>query len=143
MVAGSEYYRSLLESLHAQIQAIDTSDFQGATSDRFTQARFLVPTDGGLTHLETWIDLGGIELVERSREVHRARLEFICRFLPDDDSRSQARLHAAARAVRDALIRWSHPSGARSIPTAMEIDGLTPEWVSVRILFTLHVPRGA
>lgn len=143
MIGSTQNYRVLLEGLHDAVAAIDTSDFQWHSSDRFTQARFLVPQDGGQRHLETWIDLGGIVQVQRHMEVHEARLEFIARFNPDDDSLSQARIHAAARAVRDLLAGWSHPLGARSIPAGMEIEGISPEWVSVRLPFLLHIPRGA
>ncbi len=142
LLAGTVYYKALLEGLYSDLGALDTSDYAWDTSDRWTQARYLSPQDGGTRHLETWIDLGAATDIGRSMIAHEASLTFACRYKPDDDSTSQGRMHAAARHAVDFLLAWSHPSGARARPTRYAIEGISVDWLAVTVTFTLLLPRG-
>lgn len=142
MVADASYYASVLESLYGELADRDVTGYEWAASDGWTQARFVDAIRGGSSHLETWIDLSGGTRFKRSFVEHDSGLTFWSRYAADDDSIAQARTLAATRDAMEMLARWSHPSGARTLPTESTIAAFTGEWIEVRISFVLQIPRG-
>ena len=134
------YWVRLLETLYAGLEARDTSAYQYATSDRWGQTRnHEAPTE----HLECKIDLGGRADWTSSGITHACHLMFAARYLPDDDSVSQALLQAAMRDAAEYLIAVVLPDGARVVTVAsMTIEGpYQGGWAVPVIEFSLFVPR--
>ena len=132
-------FDALLQSLYTALGNLPTGGYQWDPSDRWTQALY----PGGQTrHLETWIDLGGAVSWDRAVVRHEAALVVAMRYHPDDDSISQARIHAAARCAMDMLQGWSMTDGTRALPTGVQpLELATAEWVRVTVTFTLTYPR--
>lgn len=134
------YWQRLLESLYSGLEARDTTAYQWATSDRWSQTRnHEAPTE----HLECKIDLGGRAEFTRSGITHACHLAFASRFLPDNDSVSQARMQAAMRDAAEYLLAVVLPDGARVVTvSAMSIEGpYMGGWAVPVIEFSLLVPR--
>jgi hypothetical protein len=140
MVSGADFYQALLESLWTGLEALPTEDFQWDASDRFTQARYLDPTRGGSRHLESWLTLGTANITP-PHIVQDAELLIVHRYSPDDDSLSQARMHAAARAVVNWLQTWSGPGPVRARAVSYVPEALSAQWLATRITFELRLPR--
>lgn len=142
MSRPASYYAHVLEELYRAIKGLDVSGYRTQDSDGWSQARHLGEHGRPTEHLETLIDLGGAE-VSASFIDHDARLYFHFRYSPDDDSLSQARMHAAARDVTAMLDKWSLPTGERTAtqryqPLSPDEDG---SWVLVELTFLLRIPR--
>ena len=136
-------YQAELDGFYTDLEALDTSGYRWSTSDRFTRARYIDPERGsGARHLEAWLDLGGASLTPGFL-VHSGTLAIVHRYAPDDDAMSQARIHAATRAVMGWLTTWSGPSKTRSRPASFDIQALSAEWVVTTIEITFHLPRAS
>lgn len=134
------YWTRLLEVLYSGLEQRDTTLYQYAPSDKWTQTR---NHESPLEHLETRIDIGGRAEFTRAGITHSCHLMFASRFLPDDDSVSQARLQAAMRDAAEYLMGVSLPDGARVVTvSAMTIEGpYQGGWAVPVIEFSLFVPR--
>jgi len=134
------YFARLLEALYDGLEGRDCTPYQWDDSDGWTQSR--TPSDWR-AHLECWFDLGGAVLVERSSYQHECRLLAGMRYYPDDDSISQARIHAAMRDAIEHLLTARLPECARVLGvTAATIEGVYEGgWVDVSIHFRLYLPR--
>jgi hypothetical protein len=141
-VSGAGFYQTLLEAVYTGIEALDTSPFRWDASDRFRQARYLDPTRGGSKHLEVWLDLGACEGSPGLLR-HQSAAVITHRYTPEDDSMSQARIHAATRAVSDWLEAFRGPNGCRFRPTGYTLQAVSAEWVETRLTFDSRIPRSA
>lgn len=139
-LAGAAYFARLLEALYAGLEGRDVTAYAWADSDGWTQSR--TPTDWR-AHLECWFDLGGAVVVEQPSYHHECRLVAGMRYYPDDDSLSQARIHAAMRDAIEYLLTVKLPDGARVMQvTTATIEGVYEGgWVDVSISFRLYLPR--
>jgi len=135
MVRGAAYYAGILESLYTALSALDTTDYRWGECDRWSQS----PTPELTDHLQCWISLGTVSVFGRSKIEHESSIAWTCRYVPDDDSLSQARLHASLRDVMELLASWSH-GGARAVPVSSALtEG--PDLLQVTLRFTLVLPR--
>jgi len=134
------YFARLLEALYDGLEQRDVTSYQWADSDGWTQSR--TPTDWR-SHLECWIDIGGAVVVQRPSYEHECRLVVGMRYYPDDDSLSQARIHAATRDAIEYLLTARLPGCARVMAvTTATIEGVYEGgWVEVSINFRLYLPR--
>jgi len=136
VVAGSaDFYMHTLDALCDAIEALDTSPYSWASSDRWRRARRL-DDPSQTAHLEFMVDLGGWA-TSRPHVAHAARLVVWCRYVADDDLRSQARSVAAIRAVEMLLRQWG-AFGARTLPIAVERGETGSDWVQWILAFNLH-----
>lgn len=137
MVTDAAYYAGILEAVYDHLAALDTTGYQWGTGERWAQSPSPELTD----HLQCWVDLGSVESVDATSLMHALRIQAVCRYAPDDDSISQARTHAAARAAIDALTAW-RTHELRCVPRGYTIEAATPDHLSVTITATLILPRG-
>ena len=138
-IRDETYYRTLLEALYTGLEARDTAGYQWHESDRWTQCR--TPLDW-TRHLEAWIDLGGEVAYESHGYTHTGHMVFAARYRADDDSRAQARLHAAIHSACEYLLGTPLPHGVRILTIAgAEITRRIGDFVEVSITFTLRLPR--
>lgn len=134
------YWTNLLEAFYTGLEGRDVSGYAWHTSDGWTQSRHATKWT---KHLECWVDLGGELSRSGAAFEHQASLAFSLRYKPDDDSVSQARMHAAIRDAAEFLARVQLPHGCRVTDiTGAQIDGPFPSgFVEAVVRFTLHVPR--
>ena len=142
MTIGADGYAALLEALYSGIESLPTEDYQWSTSDRFEQARYIDADRGSSRHLEVWIDLGAATIGATSID-HNGSLTIVHRYSPDDDSLSQARIHAATRAVIDYLVTFRAPGCDRVRPASYSIEALSAEWVQTTITHQTRIARTA
>lgn len=138
MVADAAYYQRVLEGLYTHFEGLDTTGYEGSPSDAWTQGRYL-DGDGVPVHLACWFTIRGTEEIARHGIAYNAILTFLHRYNPSDDSLSQARVHATARHAIHALLGW-RGHGCRALPTEMDIEEMSAEWVAVHIAFRLSLP---
>lgn len=139
-IRDARYFSRILEALYTGITARDVAGYAWAPSDGWTQSR----TPGEWrAHLECWIDLGGTVRLDPHSYQHDCRLVCALRYHADDDSISQARMHAAMRDAAMFLLTSALPGSARVLTvSSMEIFGVQEGgWVEVTISFTLYLPR--
>jgi len=142
MVVDASYYARLLEDLYDGLESLDVTGYQGADSDGWSQARTLDVEGTAVQHLECLFRLGAnVTRQGRGLFIHDAAGLFIHRWVSDDDSISQARLHAAARHLMAYLDGWSLPSGERAVPQGYEVERVAEDWIGVAVNFQLLIPR--
>lgn len=141
-MSGFNFYQQLLESLWTALGELPTADFQYEAHDRFHQAREFDPVAGGVGHLECWLTLGQARFPKPQVE-HEAVLHIVHRYTPDDDAQSQARVHAAARAVVAMLDQWVGPGAIRARVLSYDVQVLprSRQWLLTPIRFDLRLPR--
>ena len=138
MVGSAAYYQRVLESIYTTIEALDASSYSWGPSDGWTQARHsLAP----VAHLQTFVTLGDLIEWGRSQVRYECQVEVALRYTPDDDSRSQSNIHAAARALMDLLQEWHMTSGERALPQTYSVGMAHDEWAVVTVTFHLLAPR--
>ena len=140
MAVTEGYWQSLLEAIYTAFEDRDTAGYAWLPTDRWTQSRNAMNWTG---HLECWADLGGAIRPLGHAFEHSALLAFAVRYQADDDSLSQARMHAAIRDACECLLRLVLPHGCRvQRVEGIELQGpLSSGHVECSIRFTLHVPR--
>ena len=137
---SAAYFQRLLEALYGGMEGRSTTGYAWDPSDRWTRSR--TPLDWR-AHLECWMDLGGTVTLAPPGYEHACRLIFGARYHADDDSTSQARLHAAIRDACEYLLAVPLPDSARVLGLdSAEIEGVYEGgWVTCTIGFSLHLPR--
>ena len=141
MIADAAYFTTIIEGLHGALQDRDATGYAWSASDAWTQGRYAATASGGHAHLQAWISLGGSVEFTKPQVIYTATLTFAARYVPDDDSVSWGRAHAAALDAMEALNAYSHPSGARALPLGYATSPMADEWILVAIAFTLTIPR--
>ena len=139
-IRDAAYFARVLEQLYQGLEDRDVTGYAWHPSDGWRQSR--TPTDWR-AHLECWIALGGAITLAAEAYIHACRLVAGLRYHADDDSMSQARLHAAMRDACEYLLTARLEGGARVLEIT---DGLVEGvyeggWVQVTIGFTLYLPR--
>ena len=136
MVAPAIEQQLWLDSICDTIEALDTAAYQWDTSDHWHRAIYAEPESGPTSHLEFLVTFGGISEWNKARIIQPGQLRFACRYTPDDDNLSQARIQAAMLAACYALQQW-RTHRCRAQPTAADLEGLSSEWVAVVVHFAL------
>jgi hypothetical protein len=140
MAVTEGYWQQLLEAFYDAFETRDASGYAWAPSDGWTQSR---DTTLWTKHLECWVDLGSVGQVTRDAYVHDSSVAFGLRYSADDDSTSQARMHAAMRDACECVLRAPLPYDCRATSiTSVQIAGPLPSgYVECVVRFSLHVPR--
>lgn len=138
--ASADYYRQLLEDLYAGIERLDVTGYRWDESDGWRQSRGELLSGLPGLHLETWIDLGGVGEIRGSDMVHESSAIYAVRYQDDDDSLSQAILHASTRALMLHLLTWARPDGVRTSPQGSRIETAAHGWLVVTVTFQTRIP---
>ena len=140
MAVTDGYWSTLHEALYTGLEGLDASGYAWDPSDGWSQSR---SATAWTAHLEAWVDIGGTFTLTRDAYLHEGALAFALRFHADDDSISQARMHAAAHDAAEFLLRASLPHGCRvtSVNSVGFAGPMPSGYVECTITFSLHVPR--
>lgn len=132
----AEGYRAALESLYGDVEALDTTGYRWAASDRWRQARL---ADGEEEHLRVSIRATGQAEVSGSELSWGMSATYDVRWIPEDRAMSEARAMASARDLWLYLLTWSH-LGMRATPGRIAIEPTDTERATVTVDFTLSDP---
>jgi len=140
VVASATRYQEILGALYGALEGRGTELYRWDPSDAWERARIPLEWSG---HLQCWFQISGEVDFNRASYEHAADFIFGCRWHPDDDSQSQARLCAAAVDAVEALLTADLPHECRvQVVDGWRVDpsDLHAGWVTVILSFQLHVP---
>ncbi|MBC8425133.1 hypothetical protein H8E07_13500 [bacterium] len=130
-----------MDTLYDAIEGLTVTGYAWADSDGWQRTRGPLVDGAPLHHLEHWIDLGGIQQISGSEIVHDSSLVYACRYVQEDDARSQARLHASLRDLWSLLLTWGIPAdGVRTRPLSSTIESAEASWLVVTVRFNTYIP---
>lgn len=151
MVTGSAYYQSILDGVYEAITGLDPTGYRIDPVSIWSRGRRMTgPSGGAVRELEVLVDLGRAATYQRSSIVHEIRISWPMRYRPSSEEaggiNDQARFHASARAVAEALTMLSPSSqrDSRLVPSGWQLiqSPAGDEWVVVELSASLTISRG-
>jgi hypothetical protein len=136
-----QWFQSVLDDLYRAIQGLSTTGYQWDSSDAWSRSSLPLTEDEPASHLEAWIDLGGISRKEGTDLVYASSITYAVRYQPDQDGLSQAILHASVSSLWGCLETWCRQDGVRTSPQSMNIGAAGETWLVVVLRFDTRIPR--